>query len=85
MAGRIVIKINLGCNLHFRGCRVLWAQADTTAPALRLRFEVPPFVLTEPAALRAPWMGSPRLPPAVHAAAFDSTVNATLAAARAEQ
>jgi hypothetical protein len=70
------------------GC-VLWlpqaaaAQSDTTAFGLRLGFVQPPLSLQQPAALRAPWMGAPRVPPALRAAQFDSLLTASLAAERA--
>jgi motility/secretion related protein SprA len=73
----------LGCLIWLP--RLLCAQADTTGPELRLRFEIPPLELQPPAVLRAPWMGGPRVPPAVRAAAFDSSVAVTLAADRADR
>jgi hypothetical protein len=63
--------------------RALAAQSDSTAPGLRLHFDQPPLSLQEPAALRAPWMGAPRLPAAAYAAAFDSTVAVGRAESRA--
>ena len=68
--------IALGCLLWLP--RVLCAQADTSDLGLRLRFEHPPFALQQPPALRAPWLGGPRLAPAVRLAAFDSTLAAAL-------
>jgi hypothetical protein len=75
--------VALGCLLWLP--RVLCAQADTSDLGLRLRFEHPPFALQQPLALRAPWMGGPRLAPAVRLAAFDSTVAAALAADRLDR
>jgi hypothetical protein len=75
--------VALGCLLWLP--RVLYAQADTTEPGLRLRFAYPPLALQQPAALRAPWMGGVRLAPAARVAAFDSTVRAMLTADRADR
>ncbi len=75
--------VALGCLLWLP--RVLYAQADTTEPGLRLRFAYPPLVLQQPAALRASWMGGVRLVPAARVAAFDSTVSGILAADRADR
>jgi hypothetical protein len=44
-----------------------------------------PFALREPAVLRAPWLGAPRLPPALRTLAWDSTVSAVLDSTRAER
>ncbi len=77
------LLVALGCLLWLP--RVLYAQADTTEPGLRLRFAYPPLALQQPAALRAPWMGGVRLVPAARVAAFDSTVSAMLAADRADR
>ena len=65
--------------------RVLYSQADSTGPGLRLRFDQPPLVLQQPAALRAPWLGGSRVVPAARLATFDSTVAASLAADRADR
>ncbi len=75
--------VALGCLFGLPG--VLYAQADTTGPGLRLRFEHPPLVLEQPAALRATWMGGARLVPTARLAVFDSTVTAELEAGRAER
>ena len=75
--------VALGCLLWLP--RVLYAQADTTEPGLRLRFAYPPLALQQPAALRAPWMGGGRPVPVARVAAFDSTVSAMLAADRADR
>jgi len=69
--------VALGCLVWLP--RALCAQADSTEPGLRLRFDQPPLALQQPAALRATWMGAPRLAPAVRLAAFDSTIAATRA------
>ncbi|MEO7986984.1 MAG: cell surface protein SprA, partial [Gemmatimonadales bacterium] len=61
------------------------AQADTTTPSIRLRFDQPPLALQQPAALRAPWLGAPRLPPPVRAAAWDSTLARGLDSSRVER
>jgi len=50
-----------------------------------LRFEQPPLVLQQPAVLRAPWMGAPRLPEAARLAVFDSVVAAAAEAERADR
>jgi hypothetical protein len=70
--------------------RVLVAQADTTradsgAIRARLTFSAPPFRLTEPALLRAPWMGAPRMPPSLWVRAWDSTLAGVLDSARAQR
>jgi hypothetical protein len=65
--------------------RALYSQADSTEPGLRLRFDYPPLVLQQPAALRAPWMGGARVPAAARRAVFDSTVSASLEAYRADR
>jgi hypothetical protein len=65
--------------------RALYSQADSTGPGLRLRFDQPPLVLQQPAALRAPWLGGARVVPAARLATFDSTVAASLAADRADR
>jgi Motility related/secretion protein len=72
--------VALGCLLWLP--RALAAQADTTAFGLRLGFQQPALALEEPAALRASWMGAPRLPPAIRGAQFDSLITATLATER---
>lgn len=51
---------------------------------VRLSFPVAPFALREPEALRAPWLGAPRKPPALRGMEWDSTVTATLDSARRE-
>ncbi|HWB42565.1 MAG TPA: hypothetical protein VG500_14990, partial [Gemmatimonadales bacterium] len=73
----------LGC--LFLLPQVLAAQSDTTAPGLRLGFDLPALSLEEPAVLRAPWLGAPRTPPALRRAAFDSALTATLATDRRER
>ena len=60
-------------------------RADTTVTGVRPTFSVAPLVLREPAALRAPWLGAPRTPPAVRGLAWDSTVSAALDSARSER
>jgi len=61
------------------------ARADTGAIGVRATFSVPRFELREPEALRATWMGAPRTPPALRAAAWDSTVSAVLDSARSQR
>jgi hypothetical protein len=61
------------------------ARADTGAIGMRVTFSVPRFELREPEALRATWMGAPRTPPALRAAAWDSTVSAVLDSARSQR
>lgn len=61
------------------------ARADTGAIGVRATFSVPPLELREPQLLRATWLGAPRLPPALRAAAWDSTVAAVLDSARSER
>ena len=75
--------VALGCLLGLP--RVLCAQADTTDLGLRLRFEQPPFALQQPAALRATWLGAPRLTAAARGAALDRALADTLAADRADR
>ncbi len=80
----IRFQVALGCVLLLP--RVLSAQADTTAPSLRLEFAEPPLAaLQEPAALRAPWLGAPRSTPALRGAAFDSAMATILAADRRDR
>jgi hypothetical protein len=76
------LLVALGCLVWLP--RVLLAQADTTALGVRLRFEQPPLVLRQPAALRAPWMGAAPVPTGARLAAFDSLVAAAAARGRAE-
>ena len=75
--------VALACLVWLPGA--LYSQADSTGPGLRLRFDHPPLVLQQPAALRAPWLGGARVVPAVRLATFDSTVAASLAADRADR
>ena len=77
------ILVALGCLLGLP--QVVAAQVDTTGPGLHLGFAQPAFSLQQPAVLRAPWMGAPRSTPALRAAAFDSVLADTLAAARTER
>jgi hypothetical protein len=58
------------------------ARADTGAIGVRATFSVPPLELREPQLLRATWLGAHRTPPALRAAAWDSTVSAVLDSAR---
>ena len=51
------------------------ARADTGAIGVRATFSVPPLELREPGLLRATWLGAHRTPPALRAAAWDSTAN----------
>ncbi|MEP7228273.1 MAG: hypothetical protein ABI785_12975, partial [Gemmatimonadales bacterium] len=60
-------------------------RADTTVIGVRPTFSVAPLVLREPPALRAPWLGAPRLPPGVRGLAWDSTVSVALDSARNER
>ena len=48
--------------------------ADTSWPGLRLQFRSAPFRLIEPAAMRASWMGAPRLGPMARAEQWDSVL-----------
>jgi hypothetical protein len=52
---------------------------------VRATFSVPPFELREPQLLRATWLGAHRAPPALRAAAWDSTVAAVLDSARSQR
>ena len=61
------------------------ARADTTTFGVRPTSSVPSLPLREPPALRAPWLGAPRIPPALRALAWDSTVAGVLDSARAER
>ncbi|MFL5402744.1 MAG: cell surface protein SprA [Gemmatimonadales bacterium] len=67
--------------------RLLAAQVDTTqvrpvevpgASGVHPGFGLPPFRLKPPAVLQAPWAGAPRLPPALRARAWDSSMVALL-------
>jgi hypothetical protein len=58
------------------------ARADTGAIGVRATFSVPPLELREPGLLKATWLGAHRTPPALRAAAWDSTVSAVLDSAR---
>lgn len=62
---------------------ILRAQADTGGVRLRLHIPHAPLVLKEPAVLRAPWFGGPRVPIALVMAQWDSSLAATLDSARA--
>jgi hypothetical protein len=75
------ILVALGCLLALP--QVVAAQSDTTRLGLRLGFGYPVLRLQQPAVLRAPWMGAPRVTPALQRAAFDSTLTQALAADRA--
>ena len=61
------------------------ARADTTLTGVRVTFMVAPLALREPGALRAPWLGAPKTPPAIRGLAWDSTVSATLDSARSDR
>ena len=61
------------------------ARTDTTLMGVRPAFQVAPLALREPEALRSPWLGAPRMPPALRGMAWDSTVAATLDSARSER
>jgi hypothetical protein len=72
--------------------RLARAQADTThraADSVLTRwvphFNVPPLTLREPPALRAPWLGAPRVTPRLAAMAWDSALAATLDSAHRAQ
>jgi len=69
---------------------LLAGQADTTKadpafPGVRVTFSAAPLALREPAVMRAPWLGAPRLPPAVRGMAWDSTITAVIDSARTQQ
>lgn len=61
------------------------AGADTTLLGVRPTFLVAPLFLREPPALRAPWLGAPRTPPAVRGQAWDSTVSGVLDSTRTDR
>ncbi|HEX6433045.1 MAG TPA: hypothetical protein VFZ87_02335, partial [Gemmatimonadales bacterium] len=61
------------------------ATKDTTGLGARVTFSLPPFTLSQPAALRAPWLGAHRAPPALRGMAWDSTVAAVLDSARQDR
>jgi hypothetical protein len=61
------------------------ARADTSAFGPRFTFSVPPLILREPPALRAPWLAAPRAPAALRALAWDSTVAGVLDSARIQR
>ena len=69
--------------------RLLAGQATParpdTLPGVRPSFSVAPLVLREPAALRAPWLSAPRIPPVIRALVWDSTVAGVLDSARTER
>ncbi len=75
--------IALGCLVVLP--RVLSAQGDTAAVGVRPHLLVAPFVLRTPPALRATWLGAPRLPPSQLVTAWDSSVTAAVDSARREQ
>jgi hypothetical protein len=61
------------------------APKDTTGLGVRATFSIPPLELREPAALRAPWLGANRAPPAVRGMAWDSTVTSVLDSVRQDR
>ncbi|HEX6104935.1 MAG TPA: hypothetical protein VFZ26_05085 [Gemmatimonadales bacterium] len=73
----------LGCLLWLP--QALSAQTDTTVPGLRLDFGEPPLALQQPAVLRAPWLGAPRVTAGLRAAVFDSLVTAAVARDRTDR
>ena len=58
---------------------------DTTELGLRVRLPVEPLRLSEPAVLRAPWMGASRLGPAGRAERWDSTLATVRDSVRADR
>jgi hypothetical protein len=60
------------------------ARADTLPLGVRLTFSKPPMTLRQPEALRAPWLGAPRLTPLLRGFVWDSTVAAALDSTRLE-
>ena len=75
--------IALGCLVALP--RVLSAQGDTAAVGVRPEFLAAPFMLRTPPALRATWLGAPRLTPGQLVSAWDSSVTASVDSARREQ
>jgi hypothetical protein len=75
--------IALGCLVALP--QVLFAQGDTSAVGIRAHFPVAPFVLRTPAALRATWLGAPRLTPGQLAIAWDSAATVAVDSARRER
>jgi hypothetical protein len=65
--------------------RVLSAQGDTAAVGVRPEFLAAPFMLRTPPALRATWLGAPRLTPGQLVSAWDSSVTASVDSARRAQ
>lgn len=63
--------------------RLAAAQADTTAPALRIHFSTPPLALEMPPVLRAPWLGGSRA--ADRVARWDSLLARSLDSVRTER
>ncbi len=61
------------------------ARVDTATFGVRLAFDTPRLTLREPEALRAPWLGAPRLTPALRGAAWDRTLSAVLDSTRRER
>ena len=84
--GRLLVA--LICLVTLPG--VLAAQADSTKAdtaglGVRPSFGIAPFALSEPSVFRAPWLAASRLPPALRAAAWDSTVNVALDSVRQQR
>jgi motility/secretion related protein SprA len=61
------------------------AQADRSKLGVRPTFAFPPLTLAEPELLRAPWLKAHRVPPALRALAWDSTVATVLDSVRSER
>src|SRR6185437_11723761 len=61
------------------------AQVDWTGFGLQPHFDQPRLALQQPSALRASWLGAPRLTPSARVAAFDAAVQDSLVAGRAER
>ncbi len=85
MARSLVALICLATLPRLLAAQADTARADTTLPRLRATFPLAPLVLVEPGLLRAPWLGTPKTPPALRAMAWDSAVNRTLDSARTER
>ena len=85
MARSLVALICLAALPRILAGQVDTARADTATFGVRPTSSVPSLALREPPALRAPWLGAPRIPPALRALGWDSTITTILDSARAER
>jgi Motility related/secretion protein len=90
-----VARVLVALTLLSTFTRVLAGQVDSTRPdslradtvlmGVQPRFQTAPLTLRAPGFLNAPWMGAPRLPPALQGEAWDSTVRRVLDSTRTER